>query len=274
MKLIKQNPLVVFLVLTFAITWALWIPAALAKLNGQAPALGPDTFPGGLARWAPGIAAVLVTAVLAGRPGIRDLLRPAVIWRVPIGWYAAALLLPPVLLLLSQGIDSLLGRSAPVVSPLESLSGPLAFVIPVMVLLAVPGSFAEELGWRGFALPALQDRMNAVNASIVIALFWGAWHIPIYLYYGETGIPAILLSIFNFIPGSILYTWLYNNTRGSLLPVTLYHAMQQFVNTFWGLPSTTQDLLGWLVAAALVLVFGVQLKRSCSEASPATPSSI
>jgi membrane protease YdiL (CAAX protease family) len=268
MESLKRYSPVAFFLLVFAITWALWLPAAMTKLQGGTSLLGPDSPVGQLARWSPGLAAILLSAMLAGVQGVRKLFCPLGIWRVHMGWYLVALLIQPALLFAARWIDDLSGNSSPVVSPLASVSGPLAFVIPVMVLFAVPGSFAEELGWRGFALPALQSRVTAVIASLIIALFWGVWHLPLWLYAGQSGIFEIVLRILNFIPVSILFTWIYNNTRGSLLLVTLLHLSQQLTFAFWGIPSLTGDMLMWLVAVALVIVYGTHLQKVQVELSP------
>jgi membrane protease YdiL (CAAX protease family) len=174
MKAIKQNPLIVFFLLTFAIAWAMWIPAALSKLSGGSSVLGPDNpLIGGLGRFAPGIAAVLVAAALAGRRGIKDLVRPAGIWRVSIGWYAVAFLFEPAIVLVSGWLDALLGIPAPPSSLQNPTPYPILCVIPILLIYSLPGAFGEELGWRGFALPRLQNTVNAVIASAILGIAWG-----------------------------------------------------------------------------------------------------
>lgn len=83
----------------------------------------------------------------------------------------------------------------------------------------------EELGWRGFALPRLQARMSALSASLILGLLWALWHLPLYLTAGhplsEVFFGWFLLSI---LADAILFTWIFNNTRGSLLVVLLFHA--------------------------------------------------
>ena len=135
MKTIKQNSLCVFFLLTFAIAWAMWIPAALVKLNGESSVLGPDNpIIGQLGRFAPGIAAILVTAILAGWRGIKILVRPAGIWRVSIGWYAIAFLFEPTNMLVSGWMDNLIGVSTPSPSLQNPMPYPILCVIPVMLI--------------------------------------------------------------------------------------------------------------------------------------------
>lgn len=255
-----------FFILTFAITWAMWFPAALAKLSGGTSILGPDKV-GLFARWAPGIAAIILTGIIAGKQGIGVLFRPLKIWRVSIGWYLFALLFQPVLFYVSKWIDfTILDRSYEIISPLSivDIEAPFIVIAIGVIISAIPGAFMEELGWRGFALPKLQGKYNALVASIVLGLIWGIWHFPSMLYFGETNALDIIWAVANFIPATILFTWLFNNTTGSFLLVTLYHASVQYSNNFLGvIPTQTTNLLIWLGAIVILVVTGaINLSKS------------
>jgi membrane protease YdiL (CAAX protease family) len=256
----KRYTLPIFFLLTFALTWAMWIPATITKASGGTSMLGPDNPIGQLGRWMPGIAAILLTGLMTGKQGNSALFHSIKIWRVNIGWYAFALFFQPALFLTTKFIDGLFGNSYEVASPLASLTGqaPIAFVIPVIVISAIPGAFMEELGWRGFALPRMQDKTTALAASVILGFVWGIWHIPSMIFFGQTDILSITLSVINFIPGTILFTWLFNNTKGSLLLVTLFHASTQYSNNFLGvIPTQTANILVWLVAITIVALTGV-----------------
>jgi len=117
----------------------------------------------------------------------------------------------------------------------------------------------EELGWRGFLLPRSQTKHTALTASILVGLTWGVWHIPSMVFFGNTESLQITLSGLNFIPLTILYTWLFNNTGESLLLVTLFHASQQCSNNFLGtIPTFTSDALVWVFAIVITLVEGAK----------------
>ena len=237
----------------------MWLPAALTKLSGGASILGPDNPIGQLGRWAPGVAAIILTAIVAGKQGIGVLFRPLKIWQVNIGRYLVALFYQPLLFFFAKWIDSLFGKNYEVLSPLTTVEGPIFFVGLAVVISAIPGAFMEELGWRGFALPHLQIKNNALIASVILGLLWGAWHIPSMIFSGETNILNIIWSVVNFIPGTILFTWLYNNAQGSLLLVTLFHASTQYSNNFLGtVPTETADIVTWLVAIIILFVFGMK----------------
>ena len=259
----KKYSLLYFFVLTFAITWAMWFPAAMIKLNEDGtPIFGPASPIGQLGRWAPGIAAITLTAILAGKLGIGDLFRPLKIWRVNVGWYLFVLFFQPVLFFVSKWIDFLLlGKTYEVVSPLSTLDidAPFVFVAISVIISAVPGAFMEELGWRGFALPRLQGRNNALVASIILGLIWGIWHIPSILYLEGTDVMNIVWAVVNTVSVTILFTWIYNNTQGSLLLVTLFHASIQYSENFLGvIPTQTAYILKWLAAILVLVIVGVE----------------
>ena len=260
---VKKNDVVLFVFLVYALTWVFWIPALVTKAGGGNSIFAPDQFLGQVGRWSPGIVAILLTLVVEGGQGVKKLLQPLWIWRVNIGWYAAALLLQPVIFLAARLLDILLGSSYQIESPLGSLTAPLVFVIPVLIVSSFPGSFAEELGWRGYALPRLQGKHRALIASINLAIFWGVWHIPSMVYFGQNQVWDIVFAVINFIPMTIIYTWLYNNTKSSLLLVTLLHVGQQLFNNFVGtIPTASDEVMTWLIAILLLVVFGMGLKRS------------
>ena len=258
MAWLRRNQILIFFALTLALTWALWIPAVQVKLAGGETAFGPDSAVGGLARWAPGIVATLLALLLGGKEGLRQLFRPLRLWRVHVGWYAFALFFNVAVFFAARLVDGVLGRSYEVVSPLVAVYGAqAAMMVPFIILFALPGSFAEELGWRGFAQPRLQERRGALVASLIIGLVWGLWHIPTMIYFGELGAsdyPGWLWPVLNMLPTAVLYGWLYNNTRGSLLLVTLFHVGQQLANNLLGLwPGYTDDVIVWIVAVIVAV---------------------
>lgn len=254
----KKYSLLLFFLLTFALTWMMWLPAALTKLNGGVPTLGPDNPIGQFGRWAPGLVAIILTSLIAGKQGLGALFRPLKIWRVNIGWYLFALLFQPALFFVSKWIDfSLLGRSYEIVSPLASVNieAPFIFIAIGVITSAIPGSFMEELGWRGFALSRLQNRNTALTASIILGLIWGAWHIPAIMYLEGTDVFNMVLAVVNTIAVTILFTWIFNNTQGSLLLATLFHMSIQYSENFLGIiPTQTPELLKWLVAILVVVI--------------------
>jgi membrane protease YdiL (CAAX protease family) len=255
--LATRSRLPLFFLLTLVLSWSAWVPAAIAAVQGQESILAPTGLLGGLARWTPGLVAVLVVALAGGRAAVGGLLRPLRIWRVGLGWHLFVLAYPAAVQFVGRGIDILLGRAAELTSPLVANYGErYAAMVPVVILFAFPGVFAEELGWRGFALPRLQERCNALLSSVVLGIVWGLWHIPLFVYF-DYAPPTLIVKVFTFVPASVLYTWVYNNTRGSLLLVSLLHLAEQLTNSFLGTsPTYTDEILTLVLATLITLVAG------------------
>ena len=177
---------------------------------------------------APSIAAfIVILLILKERNGIRKLVGKMGIWRIGIGWYLAALS-PFVIALLAIGFYIGLGNPIPGPHmPFDWSVGLFWLIVSVVI-----GATGEELGWRGFALPHLQSRFNALGSSLILGAFWGFWHLPIYLIIGiEEGqfdilnfLSFILLIVFI----SIIITWIVNNTKGSVLGAIIFHASFNF----------------------------------------------
>lgn len=255
---------VFFLLSLFA--WTIWIPQAArrAGLIGWAPSLqSPLNF---LTVWSPGLAAMLVTALTLGRARIADLFRPLGLWRVSPWLYLFAILFEPVKWAAAHLIDRATGQSYALgPAPLfTSFGAAAAFMIPVAIVSTLPNSLGEELGWRAFALPRLQARHGALLASVVLGLFWGLWHIPMWLTWTKAEVRwlSLLIMTLNMIPAAILFTWLFNAAGGSLLLVVLYHASSASKGYLCPrLPTFTEVILLWLVAA-VVTVRGLERRAA------------
>jgi membrane protease YdiL (CAAX protease family) len=198
----------------------------------------------------PSSVAVLLVAVLHGKAGVRKLLRRLLMWRVGFGWWVAVVLLS-TLPLGAVGLSIVFGGDAPDVT--TTIPG----AVVLFVLFIFPGSAGgEELGWRGFALPHLQTVRSALDSSVVLGVAWGVWHLPLYL----TGADIRPLSLFApwvvlTVATSVIYTWLYNGTGGSLLIVVLFHAASNvFLAVFVVDPFEDQLTQPFLILVALMIV--------------------
>jgi membrane protease YdiL (CAAX protease family) len=206
-------------------------------------------------------AAVLVTAAVDGRAGLRQLLARVGGWRVAPRWYLAALLAPLTLWLTLY--SALLGDA-----PLAVLARgwqPLltAFLSNVAVGLLLP-ALGEETGWRGFALPRLQARYGPLRTTLLLGTLHSLWHLP--AFFTPMLGPFVPLRFATFVltgvAGAFLFTWVVNGARGSALPAILLHAALNAAATLVGrlipadapLPgwSVSLDVNGWLN----VLAFG------------------
>lgn len=252
--MIRRYPLAAFFALAYGISWLAWAPLWL-------PALGVDSLPRvpyhhALGALGPIAAAFLVSGVETGRAGIGDLLRRMVIWRGRIGWIAVACVAPFALLALAMAGASLVGGEDVTFARLgRSREFPEFSVAAFIVYNIASFGFGEEVGWRGFVLPRLQARHSALSSSLLLTLGWAVWHAPLFLYRpGYTGmhVAGIAGWLFSLVTGSVLLTWLYNGSRGSLLVVAIFHAAIDVVFT-----SESSSPVVVNAAGALITLWGV-----------------
>jgi membrane protease YdiL (CAAX protease family) len=238
-----------FVLTTLAITWTLQLPGVLAR-HGVIP--GPFErylLPLGLGALGPLLAAVLVVRREQGAAGVRALVRPLATRGVAAPWYLVALALPGALLVAGFAVYAVLAGRAPtrwVYPPSDAPSVVAAVVFPL----------GEEVGWRGLALPRLQDRYGALRGSLLVGVAWAVWHLPMFDIAGQT--PALVaLSVPFFLAGSVVFTWMYNRTRGSLLIAVLLHVGAHLTNSNKPLPADATPAvvhtLAFVVAAALLV---------------------
>jgi uncharacterized protein len=222
--LLARHPLVFFFVLAYAGTWLSELPYVLSEYGaGLLPTRSPvllwtspvSVFLG------PFLAAFVMTGATEGREGVRRLLRRFVLWRVGLRWYLFALLGIPVIAVLSVVvIPGVLGsfRGLSALAPL-SLLGIFLYV------LFLGGALGEEPGWRGFALPRLQSLHGPLVGSLILGPLWALWHLPLFLTpWNELTAFNVVVFVLATTCFAIMYTWVFNNTKGSVLMAILIHA--------------------------------------------------
>lgn len=202
-------------------------------------------------------AAVLMTWWTLGAAAVRTMLRRYLIWRVGWRWYLA-LLIVPALQVLAVQLNALLTRtpadfSVVMADQLRPASfSRLAFVLPFFLTDVI--SNGEEIGWRGYVLPRFQARYSALAAALIVGVIWGLWHVPKFLNHWDTAFFAVFM--LDCAAKSVLLTWLYNSTRGSLLLVVLAHAAWNTAGIF--LPSadtlSSANLGAFVVTVMLELI--------------------
>ena len=226
-------------------TWGLQLPAVLAKFGVLAGPLERYVPLAALGGFGPLVAALVVARIEPGGPGIRGLFRRLTIWRVGAGWFAVALGLLPAVYVAAAALCRLAGIEVPWFFPPETPQH-------IAALIVVP--FVEEIGWRGFALPRLQQRYSALRASLILGVVWSAYHLLMFILQDFTAsIFAIgLVSVF---VGSLIFSWLYNHTRGSLLLAVLMHASAHLNNPTHAAP----DVRPFVIQTAAVIVLAAVL---------------
>ena len=214
---VAENPIKAYFALAFAYSWACWLPA-IALGGGAKNGL---LF---LGVWGPAAAGATATR-LRGR-SVKAWLRSILRWRVPRRWYAYALVLSVVMVAVASVPFVLLGHDLD-----SSLLGTrLVSYLPMLVILSLLGGGNEELGWRGFALPALLERHSPARASLVLGSLWTLWHLPLLgaaddLTHGLAGRELTMVlaaTLLNIVALTFICTFLFRQTRSALLAVVLH----------------------------------------------------
>ncbi len=262
--------LLLFTALTFAVTWTVvwayvWFPERMTELFGPMRLGAPAFY---LAVYAPTLTALAVTALRYGRRGIADLLASVVRVRVAWKWIAVSVFGFAGLWLVVDLVEAAAGGR---------LAGfdfsPWLVALPLVILgghiLTDPGALGEELGWRGFALPRLLMFTDARAAALILGVVWAVWHLPAF-YVG-----SLSQSGFDFLPFvfrvtafSVFMTWLFVNTRGSVLWAGIVPHM--FFNA---VPDAGIEPVGWIamLAGVVILVLAGRHMRGPGRAAAPLP---
>ncbi len=200
-------------------------------------------------------AAFIVTAIANGNAGISEFLGRMVRWKVGIVWFVVSAFSPFALFLLSVLILRIFGNSWPDFGKLMSGEYATLAWIGGSLLSAIAYGVGEEAGWRGFALPRLQQGRSALWATFILSVFWAIWHIPMFFYRFEFGIGQAVGFFIGLLAGAIWLTFLYNSTGGSTLMVTLWHTSWNLVNIF-GLVVSVEvvSIMSAMVMVAAIII--------------------
>ena len=257
---VKQHPVLSYYLLVFAISWGgILIALGPGGFLGTSATARTQLWVGGpISLLGPTTAGLVLTGVLYGRTGFRQLLSRLLAWRVGAAWYAIALFTAPVLTTLS-----LLARSAPPAIATES--DKLGLLLTGIALGLVSSPFFEELGWTGFATPELRKRYGILPTGLLMGVLWGLWHFPIFSASGRASEPMTplvftLLLLFTWlIPYRILMVWVYDRTQSLLLAVLMHVPIvtDQFVLAVPASSATFIATSNILFAAALWIVVAV-----------------
>lgn len=279
--LVTRHPVLSYYALVFAISWG-----GILAGTGPAGFLGAKYDPRALTQFVylaalagPSVAGALMTGLVAGWVGYREILSRFCTWRVGIRWYALALLLAPVL---TTAILLLLSQTSPAFLPTILTTKDKSGVVLTGVVLGLVVCFFEELGWTGFAVPTLRKRYGILATGLFMGLLWGLWHLPLFSGSASSSgavAPVLYLAVllFSFLPAyRVLMIWVYDRTK-SLLVVMLMHASltaDQLIllpPAISGVSMLTFDLVFaaalWIIVIAIAVANGGQLSRQ----SPSTP---
>jgi len=260
--------ILMFFILSILLSWLLWLTPLLKSLGIRLS--DPLLIFGQFATLGPFLAALIITGMSEGRQGVKRLFRSCWDWRFSHIWLAVIILLPFTVTGLSIAIKNFIqgGQFQWGISPAA---------IPVtMVMIFFVGGPLEEVGWRGVALPLLLKKVSPIRASLILGTMHGIWHLPLHFIDGtvQSSMPfwEFLLAT---IVGSIMYTWIYIGTKGSLTAVILYHWLSNTASALFVYWDT--DLGRWIffiiecIAALLIIIIdkkrmlGLYQNRRCEQ---------
>jgi uncharacterized protein len=259
---LKRYSLICGIVLMFLLTW----PIDLAN-SGVLPLHFPFIvylFLG----WGFVFAALIMTGLTLGKTGVVTLLKRYLLWRVGWKWYLVAFLLAPAIFISAVWLNAALTQQPVDFSTIMahkifgSPANLAVFILPFFLVDLF--SNGEEIGWRGYVLPRLQAKYSALTATLILGVIWSFWHLPKFLSHWNTlSFAWFTLQTMAF---AVVLTWLYNNTRGSLLLTGLCHASANTAGLFLPMASTASGnnmnayitivLIEVVVAIAITVIAG------------------
>jgi len=245
---IRRHSLVTYFVLAYVLTWATTLPLVLSQRG-----LGIVNLPEALllvllllaTYIGPLPSAFIVTGIVEGKPGVKQLLRRMGQWRVGIGWYLLVLIAYPLIFLL--GASAYMGV-APFTALLQKWPVLFTSYLPTALIGILYPSLGEEPGWRGFALPRLQQQHGPLVGSLILGVLHGFWHFPAYflpgfILPGRFDPVAFAANTCAIIVMTVTWTWLFNRSNGSVLLIMLVHGASNAVSGLFPqlLPTNTPD---------------------------------
>jgi len=204
-------------------------------------------------------AGVILAAIENKKEGVKELLTRGLIWRAGIGWWGFALLFTGVVSIATLALYNTFFDQQ------ISLSGvvPWYDIFSMVIILTIFAGFGEEFGWRGYLLPRLQTRYTALNASLIIGAFHTLWHLPMFFMEGQTqhdwvqaiGLFPSLIGYGAFVTAwAIQYTWIFNNTNGSvLLPAVVHGVGNLWIGGYFDIHGRT-GISGSLILTAIMAI--------------------
>lgn len=226
-----------FVILTFGFSWLCWFPIIHSLSSSPFESSTKTLVLFFLGAYAPTIVGIALTYFYGKGAGLRSLLKRTFSVKIGMLWLCISLLAGPILYATTVFIYVVAGGD------LGEINRGLLPWIPVVFLASVIfGPLAEELGWRGFALPLLDHREHAITASVIIGIIWAGWHAP--LFWAKTGTAisgfpvdagSIALFFAAVIGSSFIYTWLFNHTNTSVFAAIMLHLSMNASGTITGM---------------------------------------
>lgn len=257
-----MRPLITFFGLAYFISWTIWLPLyghifGLSNL----PNLPFHHAIGGLG---PFTSAFLSTWIFHKKAGVQQLLMKC-FQPKPLIYLSIALFSPFLLIIIAALINYFVYKtSINLAGILQSKEFPQFSLFTFFIYNLIFFGFGEEVGWRGFALPIFQNKLNALAASLLLTVFWALWHLPLFFYrsgYTTMDMAGVFGWIFSLLTGSILLTWLYNSSKASILICAVFHSTIDIAFTADIADQNIINYMGFLITIwgiLIILIFKPQ----------------
>jgi uncharacterized protein len=266
MPLFSKKQIWIYLILSFAISWTIWIPVAISRTDYQSsPCFLTAMLVGA---FGPGLAAILIYIFARDIEQLTDFRQRIYdIKRIRPAWILIILFIWPVLHGIAIGITILLGQPIPESGFLAELLSHLN-TIPLVVFLYFLQAGVEELGWRGYLQDKLGQKMGPASSSLLVGVIHTVWHLPLFWVVGTNqikmgfGIDFLVLIAF-VISSSVFSAWCYYGNQRSIMAATLLHTTSNLsFDIFAYSPGTTKHLFFVLltVLGAVLIIINFQLK--------------
>lgn len=210
----------------------------------------------------PTLAAVIVIGLTQGKEGVRALFKKFLIARVGVKWYLFAIFGLAVTAIVTVILGNQFGATTnnPLIKAEIAAAGPIAIILNATLMFIVRGLLnGEEFAWRGVALPRLQAKYNALASSLILSIPWILFHLPLFFTKGSTQENmSILCYAIQLAATSILFTWIYNNTKGSVLLAYILHASMNTWTEFFAIDAGNA-FQGWILTGVIVALAVVVL---------------
>ena len=257
--LVKRSPLITYFIVTFAISWTVY-GLLIASFNGL---VNVPMWLHYLGSFGPGLAGMIVAYAAGGREGLSRLLASVVKWRVGWKWLLIGALSPLAIAAVAILITYLIEGTWPDLQLLGKVEylGDIG-VVPALLLWLATFGFGEETGWRGFAVPTMQKKRSLLATALIIGVIWATWHVPSFFYkpqLTELGAAGFIPFALGVLSGSILLTWMYTRSGGSVFLVAIWHGVFDFLITNEAGQGTIAAAMSTIVMVWAVAIVAVEL---------------
>ena len=261
----KQHPALSYFVLTFVLSWGCILlvvgPGGILGSPAQVEILFPFVFLAMLV--GPFVSGLLLTGLVHGKQGYRDLLARLIRVRVNVGWYGAALLIAPVMVVATL---LLLLLASPMYLPGIFTAENKGSLIVFGFSIAFGAGIFEEIGWTGFVIPVLRQRYSVLKTGLIVGFLWGLWHVLVSFWGSGKVSGGLDLSLFIpplfFYAGvlpvyRVLMVWVYDRSQSLLLAILMHACLTASVPMILAPPELigTPLVIWYLVLTATLWLF-------------------